>query len=260
MKKRTLFDIALYLFAFLGIQAVVIVALMIVSGKHNLTPTTTTLTTLISSALTIALFQWRRWTPCTGEYINTRPWFTLFWVVCLAVGTMAPLSYLTELLGITLSDEYTLFFKGIMGHDLGFLAIGIVAPVAEEYVFRGAILRVLADALGKRGRWAAIATSAVLFAIVHGNMAQGLGALIIGLILGWMYVRTGSIVPGVVLHWVNNSVAVFLYRLMPQSADMQFADFFGGDMKRVALAIVFSLMIVGASLFQLNMRLEKPRQ
>lgn len=259
-RKRAFLDIVLYLFAFLGIQIGVMAVIILITGTRNLTPSATTLSTLISSALTIVLFQWRRWTPCTGAYINTRPWFTLFWVVCLAIGLIAPVSYLTEVLGFTMSDTFTQFFKGILDNNLGFLAVGIVGPIAEEYVFRGAILRVLADTLGKRGRWAAIATSAVLFAAVHGNMAQGLGALIIGLILGWMYVRTGSIVPGVVLHWVNNSVAVFQYRLMPQSADMQFADFFGGDMKRVALAIVFSLMIVGASLFQLNMRLEKPRQ
>ena len=91
-------------------------------------------------------------------------------------------------------------------------------------------------------------------------MAQGIGAFLCGLLLGWMYVRTGSIMPGVVFHWVNNSTAVLLYRIMPQAADMQFADFFGGDMKRVALAMLFSLMIFGASLFQLNQRLQKPQQ
>ena len=127
-------------------------------------------------------------------------------------------------------------------------------------MFRGAILRVLCDMVGKHRQWVAIALSAALFAIVHGNMAQGVGAFLCGLLLGWMYVRTGSIIPGVVYHWVNNSTAVLLYRIMPQSADMQFADFFGGDMKRVALAMLFSLMIFGASLFQLNQRLQKPQQ
>ena len=118
----------------------------------------------------------------------------------------------------------------------------------------------LCDMVGKHRQWVAIALSAALFAIVHGNMAQGVGAFLCGLLLGWMYVRTGSIIPGVVYHWVNNSTAVLLYRIMPQSADMQFADFFGGDMKRVALAMLFSLMIFGASLFQLNIRLKKPQQ
>lgn len=260
MKKRELLNVALYLFAFLTIQAICLAATILFSLSNGITASTTTITTLASSIITIALFYKLRWTPCSGAYINTRPWFTMFWVVCLTIGTIAPLAYLTELLGVTLPDTYNEMFKGIMQHKLGFITIGIIAPIAEEYVFRGAILRVLCDITGKHRLWVAIVLSAALFATVHGNMAQGIGAFLCGLLLGWMYVRTGSIVPGVVYHWVNNSTAVLLYRLMPQSADMQFADFFGGDMKRVALAIVFSLMIFGASMFQLNLRLQKPQQ
>lgn len=260
MKKRELLNVALYLFAFLTIQAICLAATMLISQSSGITAGATTITTLASSIITIALFYKLRWTPCSGAYINTRPWFTMFWVVCLTIGTIAPLAYLTELLGVTLPDTYNEMFKGIMQHKLGFITIGIIAPIAEEYVFRGAILRVLCDITGKHRQWVAIVLSAALFATVHGNMAQGIRAFLCGLLLGWMYVRTGSIVPGVVYHWVNNSTAVLLYRLMPQSADMQFADFFGGDMKRVALAIVFSLMIFGASMFQLNLRLQKPQQ
>lgn len=255
MKRSALFNTALYLFAFLAIQAITIIAAMVVSQTATIT-STTTIITLISSTLTIALFYKLRWTPCSGAYINTRPWFTMLWVVCLTIGTIAPLSYLTELLGITMPETYTEMFKGIMSNRWGFITIGIIAPIAEEFVFRGAILRVLSKALGKR-QWTAIVLSAALFAVVHGNMAQGISAFLCGLLLGWMYVRTGSIVPGVVYHWVNNSTAVLMYRIMPQSADMSFVDFFGGDMKRVVLAMVFSLMIFGAALFQLNQRLKK---
>ena len=245
MKKKEILNVALYLFAFLTIQAITIAVVMLVSQTAGITAGTTTITTLVSSLITIALFYKLRWTPCSGDYINTRPWFTMFWVVCLTIGTIAPLAYLNELLGVELPDTYNEMFKGIMSHKLGFITIGIIAPIAEEYVFR---------------QWVAIALSAALFAIVHGNMAQGIGAFLCGLLLGWMYVRTGSIMPGVVFHWVNNSTAVLLYRIMPQAADMKFVDFFGGDMKRVALAMLFSLMIFGASLFQLNLRLKKPQQ
>ena len=260
MKKKEILNVALYLFAFLTIQAITIAVVMLVSQTAGITAGTTTITTLVSSLITIALFYKLRWTPCSGDYINTRPWFTMFWVVCLTIGTIAPLAYLNELLGVELPDTYNEMFKGIMSHKLGFITIGIIAPIAEEYVFRGAILRVLCDMAGKHRQWVAIALSAALFAIVHGNMAQGIGAFLCGLLLGWMYVRTGSIMPGVVFHWVNNSTAVLLYRIMPQAADMKFVDFFGGDMKRVALAMLFSLMIFGASLFQLNLRLHKPQQ
>lgn len=267
MKRQTFLNTALYLFAFLAIQfAVIIIATSIGlvtntgNATHELPPAATTIATLVSSMLTIALFYWRRWTPCTGEYINQRPWFTLSWVACLAVGVIVPNALLTEVMGFEMNNNLEQLFEGMMSHRLGFITIGIIVPIAEEFVFRGAILRTLNEFMGKRRRWVAIAVSALLFALVHGNMAQGVGAFVIGLALGWMYVRTDSVVPGIVLHWVNNSIAVVLYKIYPESATQNITDLFGGDTVRIALAVVFSLMICGASLYQLNLRLEKPKQ
>lgn len=267
MRRQTFLNTALYLFAFLAIQfAVVFIAYIIDfatnagNATHELSAAATTVATLVSSLLTIALFYWRRWTPCTGEYINQRPWFTLCWVACLAVGVIIPNSLLTEWLGFEMNNNLEQLFEGMMSHRLGFITIGIVVPIAEEFVFRGAILRALNEFMGKRRRWVAIAVSALLFALVHGNLAQGVGAFLIGLALGWMYVRTNSVVPGIVLHWVNNSIAVVLYKIYPESATQNITDLFGGDTVRIALAVLFSLMICGASLYQLNLRLAKPKQ
>lgn len=154
-----------------------------------------------------------------------------------------------------LPENYNELFKSMMGHDLGFLAIGILAPLAEEMVFRGAILRTLLSAFGKQRRWLAIGITALLFAVIHGNLAQGFGAFFLGLLIGWMYYRTGSIVPGVVFHWVNNSIAVILYRIAPQFADMTLTEYFQHDTLRIGLCMLFSLMIFGASLYQLRIRL-----
>lgn len=176
-------------------------------------------------------------------------------MVCIAIGCIAPTSLATELLHIDLPENYNELFKSMMGHDLGFLAIGILAPLAEEMVFRGAILRTLLSAFGKQRRWLAIGITALLFAVIHGNLAQGFGAFFLGLLIGWMYYRTGSIVPGVVFHWVNNSIAVILYRIAPQFADMTLTEYFQHDTLRISLCLLFSLMIFGASLYQLRIRL-----
>ena len=111
MKKKEILNVALYLFAFLTIQAITIAVVMLVSQTAGITAGTTTITTLVSSLITIALFYKLRWTPCSGDYINTRPWFTMFWVVCLTIGTIAPLAYLNELLGVELPDTYNELFK-----------------------------------------------------------------------------------------------------------------------------------------------------
>ncbi len=257
--KRAFLDSASYLVAFVAIQFAVQLTALFVCQTHDMTPTVTTAVALVSGVAAIALFAWRRWTPCNGSYINTRPWATALWAALLAVGLLTPLAYANEVLGIEMPAEYIKLFNGMMQSDLGFFTVGIVVPVAEEMVFRGAILRRLDEALGHRLRWLSITVTALLFAVVHGNLAQGVGAFIMGLPLGWAYIRTRSIVPGIVMHWTNNSIAVLVYRLMPGTADMTLTEFFGGDMKRVAAMLAFSLMVAGASLFQLNLRLHRPR-
>jgi glutamate-5-semialdehyde dehydrogenase len=83
----------------------------------------------------------------------------------------------------------------------------IIAPVIEEVVFRGIILR------GLLGRWRpglAIFTSAALFALMHFNPAQAPIALIVGLVLGWVFFRTRSIGLCILGHALNNASAYFL--------------------------------------------------
>jgi membrane protease YdiL (CAAX protease family) len=53
----------------------------------------------------------------------------------------------------------------------------------------------------------ATVSSASVFAIIHGNWAQGLGAFFIGLVIGWIYWKTNSIIPGIIIHFVNNAFA-----------------------------------------------------
>ncbi len=78
----------------------------------------------------------------------------------------------------------------------------LIAPLTEELVFRGLILR------GLLGRWrpvAAITASAALFAATHLNPAQAPVALLLGVILGWIYVRTRSLGLCVLGHALNNA-------------------------------------------------------
>ena len=253
--KRTLLDTAWYLVAFLIIQYVCMMAAMIGFQTKAITPMVNIVSTIAASIITIALYGWRRWAPLNSIYLNTRPWFTLFWVICLTIGSSIPLTAALDATGLQLPEIYKQMFKGMMHNDMGFIAIGVLVPIAEEMVFRGAILRTLLSAFGKQRRWLAIGITALLFAVIHGNLAQGFGAFFLGLLIGWMYYRTGSIVPGVVFHWVNNSIAVILYRIAPQFADMTLTEYFQHDTLRIGLCMLFSLMIFGASLYQLRIRL-----
>jgi membrane protease YdiL (CAAX protease family) len=153
-------------------------------------------------------------------------------------------------------------FDMIMKDRWGYFAIGILAPVAEELVFRGAVLRALLrwkeDTFkgDRRWAWGMIALSAVFFSLVHGNPAQMPHAFLIGLLLGWMYWRTGSIIPGVAYHWINNSVAYVMYNLYPNPS-MKLADLFGGNQQHVLMAVGFSLLILLPALYQLNLWMKR---
>ena len=74
----------------------------------------------------------------------------------------------------------------------------LVLPLAEELVFRGALL----------GEHPANLCQAVLFAALHGTLTEKCYALGMGLIFGWAAEQTDSPAPGVVLHILNNGLVL----------------------------------------------------
>ena len=214
-----------------------------------------TVTVVFSSLLTIALYGALKWAPVSRSYLRSKPWGVVCWVVFLALGSVLPLEWVYERISLTMPESLTQLFDGVMKQPWGYAAIGLLVPVAEEMVFRGAILRRLLSIFGDRWHWAAIAVSALIFGAMHGNLAQGLHAFIIGLILGWMYYRTKSIVPTVAFHWVNNTVAYVMYNIMPQMNDGKLIDLFHGDNKMMYMGIGFSLCIAIPSVIQLAARM-----
>lgn len=82
-----------------------------------------------------------------------------------------------------------------------FLYAGIGAPIAEEILFRGLVLRQL-EPYGKRF---AIVLSALTFAVFHGNLVQIPYAFLVGLVLGYVAIEH-NILWAMVLHMVNNLV------------------------------------------------------
>lgn len=82
-----------------------------------------------------------------------------------------------------------------------FLYASILAPIAEEILFRGYALRTLRP-YGKRF---AVLGSAFLFGIFHGNLLQTPYAVLMGLLLGYVALEY-SLVWAILLHMFNNLV------------------------------------------------------
>ena len=109
-----------------------------------------------------------------------------------------------------------------------FLYASILAPVWEELLFRGYVLR----ALRPYGKRFAILGSALLFGLFHGNLLQTPYAVAMGLVFGYMTVEY-SVVWAILLHMFNNLVlADLLSRLTAQWSEMAFGTLnlilFGG--------------------------------
>lgn len=226
---------------------------MLVMGKESaMNATGMIIMMAVFSVLTMVVFLWAKWSEVSRHWVRTRPWFVLFWCVVAALGALVPSVWLQEHMP-ELPNLVEGEFDMIMKDRMGYFVVGLLAPLAEEMVFRGAILRSLLR--WKSNPWVGIVISAILFAVIHMNPAQMPHAFLIGLLLGWMYWRTDSIVPGVVYHWVNNTVAYILYNIYP-NPDLTLLDLFGSDQK-VWMALGFSLLIFLPSLFQLNQRLSK---
>ena len=266
--NRLILNVLGYLVVFIAVQFVVsLVALYLgdsikyppsASGKAltlSASAKALTLSSVVSSVIIIALFVWCKWAPISRNYIQQKPWDVLVWTILAGLGAILPLQWLYEQMNITMSDDVKHLFESIMGSSWGYLALGILAPVAEELVFRGAILRSLMAYFNYRLPWIPIVVSALLFGAVHGNVAQFANAFVMGLLLGWMYCRTHSIVLGVALHWVNNTVAYTMYKLMPEMNDGQLIDLFHGDNKLMYMGLFCSLLVLLPSLFQLNKRM-----
>lgn len=212
---------------------------------------------VLSSLVTLLIFTFGKFAVISRNYLASHPWGTLAWVALLSVGLILPAEWVYERLQITMPESTEAMFEGIMREPLGYMAIGIFAPVVEEIVFRGAILRILLGLFSRSWHWVAIIFSALIFGAIHLNLAQGLHAFVIGLLLGWMYYRTSSVVPGILLHWINNTVAYLMFHLMPQFGDGKLIDFFHGDESLMYKGLGCSLLIILPSLFQIARRMKR---
>lgn len=98
------------------------------------------------------------------------------------------------------------FYEAVSTDPVGAIfAIVIVAPLAEEMLFRGLILR---GFLNRYTFWRSIIVSALLFGAVHENLWQFPSAVIIGLLLAWWFAKTRSLWPCVLGHALFNGLGV----------------------------------------------------
>lgn len=82
-----------------------------------------------------------------------------------------------------------------------FLYIGLGAPISEELLFRGLVLR----SMEPYGKKFAVFASALMFGLYHGNIIQIPFAFVVGLVLGYVTVEY-NIGWAILLHMFNNLI------------------------------------------------------
>lgn len=81
----------------------------------------------------------------------------------------------------------------------------IIAPLTEEIMFRGALMKIFS----KADRRFAIFISAVFFGLAHGNIPQFMLAFLIGIFFGHIDMKHNSIIPSIIVHiFINSMVTV----------------------------------------------------
>lgn len=80
------------------------------------------------------------------------------------------------------------------------ICLVVLGPLAEEYLCRGVILNVFK----RLGSVFAVVGTALIWALLHGNIIQGLPVFIMGVFYGMLALKTGSIWPTFILHAINN--------------------------------------------------------
>ena len=122
-------------------------------------------------------------------------------------GFFAPLSLVwPDAVHFLLIEDMPVFYDSgppypLLANVAGVTAVVVAAPVAEEWLFRGLLLRRWS---AKWGITSGVVGSSLIFGVLHADIV---GAFLFGVAMCALYERYGSLWPSVVVHAANNLLA-----------------------------------------------------
>src|SRR6266481_382828 len=133
-------------------------------------------------------------------------------IVLTVIGLGILLSELDNVVRFTMPPPKWLldFFKRLTAPEQAvpwesFIVLVVVAPVTEELLFRGLILR---GFLSRYSVATSVLASALLFGVMHGNPWQFFSATILGIVFAWWFMRSRSLLPCLVGHSCSNAIVL----------------------------------------------------
>lgn len=159
----------------------------------------------------------------------------------LSVIILEPFSSLVEIPDYLIDNLYGAILEDPLWNVL---SVVIAAPLLEEFFIRGIMLRGM---LQRMSAAKAITWSAFIFALIHLNLYQALGAFVIGLFIGWVYYRSGSLLFAILIHFVNNSFSAAMLFLFPEmELDTTLLEIVSGNFGILSYILLY---ILSAALF-----------
>lgn len=95
---------------------------------------------------------------------------------------------------------------------LGFFAV-ILAPVAEEFIFRGVLFPFVKQLGFPKTAWIGVS---LFFALIHFTAAIFIPLFILALALTWLYEKTDNLLAPIFAHALFNASGLILLRYFPQ--------------------------------------------
>ena len=155
---------------------------------------------------------------------------TLLWGLVLIVALSVVLAPLMRLLPETRTN--------IPIGLVSMLCVVVVAPIFEEVLFRAKVFSIFSATLSP---FFSAMLSALLFGVMHGNVAVALEAFTVGIVLSYIYILKGSIFAPILLHIMNNIVAYVMMIFKYQ--DRTIEDFIG-DLPIFSTIYIVSAVVV----------------
>lgn len=115
------------------------------------------------------------------------------------------------------------------------LSYVVIAPLAEELLFRGTVLHKIGEFAPK---WIAILISSIAFGIYHGNLQQGIYAFLCGCVIAWVFVVTGSFWMAVLFHAAANLLVNLAYEF----------EVIRNIVYSIPVIVILSLLALGSAL------------
>jgi membrane protease YdiL (CAAX protease family) len=118
--------------------------------------------------------------------------------------------------GFNVDQEQDIIFTQLTASSdyiVAFITLVIVAPLAEEVLFRGYLYSKMRRVASV---WVSTIAISLLFGYVHGQWNVGVDVFALSLVACWLREYTGTLWAGLFLHMLKNGLAFYLLFINPQ--------------------------------------------